>query len=242
MLTDKKIIEYVMGEAAKSNVEKRQVGCVIVGKHGGVVEVIAKGYNTDEVHAETMACEHLIANAVELKDYSDLVCYVTHQPCPDCAHTLLAHGVTKVEVVEAFMKFDGDKTRYDLVDPEFSLALFKDARSVTEHSPNDNISLLWNTLRVYQAKSDKSLLIDIVINLYGADIRQAETEIAEVLTFGARKYKPNNWRKCVDTGRYLAACFRHLNDWNFDPVDVESGKLHRAHIATNLMFLFCLEK
>ena len=32
------------------------------------------------------------------------------------------HGIDKVEVVEAFIKFDGDKLRYDLIPPSATKA------------------------------------------------------------------------------------------------------------------------
>lgn len=239
---DKKLIEYVMGEAAKSNVEKRQVGALIVAHHeDGTWSIVGRGYNTEEVHAEAMACEDLFNSEYVKPEESVLTCYVTHPPCPNCATLLAEHGVSNTKVVEAFMKFDGDKTRYDLVDPEFSLALMRAAKGIMVSSGVNNINYLWKQARAYHKQPTTSQLLTLVNDLYGFNVAQAEREIAEVLTFGARKYKPNNWRKCSDTGRYLAAVFRHLDDWNTKgEVDEESGKLHRAHIATNLMFLFCL--
>ena len=63
--------------------------------------------------------------------------------------------------------------------------------------------------------------------------------IAEVLTFGASKYGPNNWQ-LVDNAeeRYLDALYRHLEAYRagkrYDP---ESGLTHLAHAATNVAFL-----
>lgn len=238
---DKKIVEYVLGEAAKSNIEKRQVGAIIVAHHDdGSWDIVSRGYNVEDAHAEAMACEELFNNEYVKPEGSILVCYVSHPPCPNCATLLAEHGVSNTEVVEAFMKFDGDKTRYDLIDPEFSLALMGITSSAVGKQVN-GIKYLWQQLRMYQQRPDKSQLLFIVNELFGYDAKLAELEIAKVLTFGARKYKPNNWRKCTDTGRYLAACFRHLADWEAKgEIDEESGMEHRAHLATNLMFLFCL--
>lgn len=255
---DKKIVEYVLGEAAKSNVEKRQVGAIIVAHHDdGSWNIISRGYNVNEqvendtpmgpvkdcisTHAEAMACEELFNKEYVKPEGSILVCYVSHPPCPNCATLLAEHGVSNTEIVEAFMKFDGDKTRYDLIDPEFSLNLQRECSDNCSAVITGNLSYVWLKLRRYQLDADKSELILLILYLFGYNAKLAERKIAEVLTFGARKYKPNNWRKCTDTGRYLAACFRHLADWEAKgEIDEESGMEHRAHLATNLMFLFCL--
>ena len=68
--------------------------------------------------------------------------------------------------------------------------------------------------------------------------------MVSVLTHGARKYSPDNWRHVTDgEDRYFAACMRHL--WaarrgeEFDP---DSGLDHLAHALCNLMFLYELKK
>lgn len=63
-------------------------------------------------------------------------------------------------------------------------------------------------------------------------------EVVEILTFGAKKYKPDNWKYVRPTKRYLAAAFRHLVAWaKGDKIDTESGKSHLAHAVCNLLFL-----
>lgn len=63
-------------------------------------------------------------------------------------------------------------------------------------------------------------------------------ELAKVLTFGAKKYAPNNWRKGITFGRLLAASARHLfaimRGENLDP---ETGLHHAAHLMCCAMFL-----
>lgn len=63
--------------------------------------------------------------------------------------------------------------------------------------------------------------------------------VAKVLTFGAKKYAPNNW-KLVDNAqeRYEAALLRHLTAIKKgEDVDIDSGLPHIYHVACNAMFL-----
>lgn len=186
-MTKHDLISYVFGEAAKSNIEKRKVGCVITNKEG---RVLGKGYNTEDLHAEMMALQDFKDSGCLRAENSSFIVYVTHQPCPACADELmLTLGInTRIEVIERFIKFDGDKVRYDLVPPSAIKAM------------------------------------------------------AEVLTFGARKYKPNNWKNCEDPERYLAALYRHLEAWRAGEInDQDSGMHHLAHAMTNLAFILELK-
>ena len=63
--------------------------------------------------------------------------------------------------------------------------------------------------------------------------------IAEVLTFGAKKYTADGWQTLPDRkNRYFAATMRHLLAyWSGERVDPESGLSHLDHVATNIMFL-----
>lgn len=63
-------------------------------------------------------------------------------------------------------------------------------------------------------------------------------DVARVLTFGAKKYKPNNWKNVDDPTRYISALYRHLELWRAgEMIDRESGLTHLAHAATNIAFL-----
>lgn len=65
----------------------------------------------------------------------------------------------------------------------------------------------------------------------------AELALVEVLTLGAQKYSPENWR-FVERWRYEAAMGRHLNARRRgELLDPESGKPHTAHAMACLMFL-----
>lgn len=68
--------------------------------------------------------------------------------------------------------------------------------------------------------------------------------VAEVLTFGAKKYEPNSWQTVEDgRRRYEDALYRHwLAYLKGEEVDVESGLSHLKHIACNTMFLLHLNK
>ncbi len=63
--------------------------------------------------------------------------------------------------------------------------------------------------------------------------------VIDVLTYGAKKYEPDNWKQ-VDNpqDRYYAAAMRHIAAWRceefFDP---ETNLPHLAHAVCCLLFL-----
>ena len=66
--------------------------------------------------------------------------------------------------------------------------------------------------------------------------------LAEVLTFGARKYTIDGWKYVPDAKRrYMDALFRHLEAFRSGEThDQESGLHHLAHLLTNVAFLHYL--
>lgn len=64
-------------------------------------------------------------------------------------------------------------------------------------------------------------------------------EVAKVLTFGAKKYAPENWRKVADPhNRYMDAALRHLNaHLRGEIFDTESRLPHIAHAICCLLFI-----
>lgn len=60
-------------------------------------------------------------------------------------------------------------------------------------------------------------------------------DIVAVLTFGAEKYSPNNWRKSGSWVQVGDCALRHL--LAKDERDAESGFRHMAHFGCNLVFL-----
>ncbi len=64
-------------------------------------------------------------------------------------------------------------------------------------------------------------------------------DVVEVLTVGAKKYSPNNWKKVPDAkNRYIAAALRHISARCQDEIyDREDGLSHTAHAICCLLFL-----
>lgn len=60
-----------------------------------------------------------------------------------------------------------------------------------------------------------------------------------VLTFGARKYGPDNWKNVANLrARYFAAALRHLWAWwRGERQDPDTGESHLAHAACCVFFL-----
>jgi hypothetical protein len=69
-------------------------------------------------------------------------------------------------------------------------------------------------------------------------------DVVRILTFGAKKYAPNNWQNLSEAeDRYYAALLRHLAEWRKgNLIDEESGMSHMAHIMCKVVFLEWLEK
>lgn len=66
-------------------------------------------------------------------------------------------------------------------------------------------------------------------------------QVVKVLTYGANKYAPENWRN-VESERYVAALFRHIVAWRKgEKFDKETNLHHLAHAICNLIFLMELE-
>lgn len=66
--------------------------------------------------------------------------------------------------------------------------------------------------------------------------------MAEVITYGAKKYQANNWQTCTDTDRFVGAIYRHIEAWRAgEELDPESGLHHLAHAMTNLAYLLFLK-
>ena len=64
------------------------------------------------------------------------------------------------------------------------------------------------------------------------------SQVVDVLTFGAKKYAPDNWKKVRPMKRYVGAAFRHLTAWCMgEKFDKEDGKSHLAHAICCLLFL-----
>lgn len=63
--------------------------------------------------------------------------------------------------------------------------------------------------------------------------------VVDVLDFGVRKYRIDNWQQVPDSRRrYFSACMRHLTAWyEGEAVDADSGLPHLAHACACILFL-----
>ena len=70
----------------------------------------------------------------------------------------------------------------------------------------------------------------------------AVAPVVDVLTFGAKKYAPDNWKTVPEWDRrYYAAAMRHLVAWSQGEwLDPESGLPHLAHANCCILFLTSL--
>ncbi len=78
---------------------------------------------------------------------------------------------------------------------------------------------------------------------YGLMPPYALQEFADVLTYGAKKYEPDNWKRVPDAKRrYFDAAMRHM--WALkrgEQVDPETGLHHAAHAMCCLAFIIDIE-
>ena len=66
-------------------------------------------------------------------------------------------------------------------------------------------------------------------------------EVTRVITLGAEKYDPENWKRVPEgRRRYYAAAMRHMEAWRKGEKQDEIGTHHIANAISNLIFI--LEK
>ena len=69
--------------------------------------------------------------------------------------------------------------------------------------------------------------------------------IAQVLTYGAKKYNRGNWKKMTedDRARIADSLLRHIYSYlKGEKIDKESNLSHLYHASCNLMFLDYLDR
>jgi len=113
------------------------------------------------------------------------------------------------------------------------------------HPPCDNCKQAILDLGISE---DRIYIVDSFIKFdagklrYGLVPPEATKALAEVLTYGAKKYKPNNWKN-GEPDRYVDALYRHLEAWRAgESHDDESGLPHLSHALTNVAFLLWFEE
>lgn len=63
--------------------------------------------------------------------------------------------------------------------------------------------------------------------------------VGEVFTYGANKYKRDNWKLGIMWSEIYGSALRHLlRFWRGEWLDDESGLPHLAHLVANAAFLF----
>jgi hypothetical protein len=68
---------------------------------------------------------------------------------------------------------------------------------------------------------------------------EAITELAKLMTMGAKKYDDRNWEKGMRWGRTFAALNRHLwKFWNGQEIDPETGVHHMVAVIWNAVALY----
>lgn len=69
-------------------------------------------------------------------------------------------------------------------------------------------------------------------------------QVVKVLTHGATKYAPDNWKKVEPyRDRYYAACLRHITAWRVgERMDPETKLPHLAHAVCCLIFILWRER
>lgn len=94
----------------------------------------------------------------------------------------------------------------------------QDPNGVDQHAPGAKLDA---------GKADASLLLDFGLALHA---------VAQIGTFGAKKYTRGGWKTVPDgETRYTAAMIRHLLQEHVEKVDKDSGLLHAAHAAWNAL-------
>lgn len=103
---------------------------------------------------------------------------------------------------------------------------------------------MWSSAHLYfRRQSLRLTLLDAIKHDDGKpslDLLPPEAleEIAKVLSFGAHKYEPHNWRKGFKWSRLSAALLRHVFAFlRGEDLDPETGLSHLAHAGCMLLFL-----
>ena len=119
---------------------------------------------------------------------------------------------------------------------------FSDCAMFITHPPCDNCRAALASYGLDYGVSNGFLKFDNSKLRYSLIPPKTTKELAKVLTYGAKKYKPNNWKNADDTTRYIDALYRHLESWRSgESFDDESGLSHLSHALTNIAFLIEFE-
>jgi tRNA(Arg) A34 adenosine deaminase TadA len=209
-------MQLAFEKAAKSTAKKRKVGCVIVAKTINGNNFVAHGFNLNKEGVE-LSCEDengktlpevLHAEEVAINNFE----FAVHDNLPPHIDFSIAPTVfiTHQPCENCIVKLSQFFKDYFTVDV-----------NLRDHNVIADTGMKFDTAK---------LRLDLV--------PPGPIEaLAAVLTYGAKKYKPNNWRS-VEAERYVAAFERHWLAYRQGGIlDPESKLPHLAHCMTNLAFL-----
>lgn len=108
---------------------------------------------------------------------------------------------------------------------------------------NDTTALQYNPVDVAFNKTTAGVKYDNGKPQWSLLPFRALTQVVEVLTYGAKKYAPDNWKKVPDARRrYIDAGFRHLTAYTTGETnDPETGKHHLAHAICCMLYLVAFD-
>lgn len=109
----------------------------------------------------------------------------------------------------------------------------------TRLSPYDStiIPLNCNGTQYASNKANKNDILDNK-NMLQLLPPLAQERIAEVFTYGSKKYSSWNWANGIEYSRLYGALQRHLTAWyKGEEIDPETGKSHLAHAGCCIMML-----
>lgn len=221
--------------AAMSPCSKRKVGAVVVDASG-------KGF-VGTNHNNGKDCEDYNGNTLATVVHAEIdainqfrafgkgpatAIYVTHPPCENCRKAIANIGIKEIIIVDEFMKFDSDKASFELLPASIATVC------------NDLPSLANLVIALRTRGNLGGLAYEQLINLLagGRSAAVVATAVNNVLKYGAKKYKPNNWRNVDDINRYWDALMRHcIAIERGEEFDSESKLPHRDHALCNVVFL-----
>ena len=116
----------------------------------------------------------------------------------------------------------GDKKLYDFK---------KNDEMINGMKPDDHKT------KIYEGDTDIGLKFDQEKTMWQLVPWDCVKGVAEILTFGAKKYAPNSWQE-IEEERYFGAMMRHwIAMQEGEKLDSESGMPHAYHFLTNAMFI-----
>lgn len=184
--------------------------------------------------AETSVCKKRKVAAVIVDNEGRIVCTGVNRPPPGYTSCETPHGESLPGVIHA----ERDAVqKFPPKSPNGPFTMY------VTHKPCDTCKALVIKAGISKVVVDTQFLKfdknKLRYDLIPTESAKAE---AEVLTYGAKKYKANNWKRADDTSRYTAALYRHLEAWRAgELIDKESGLSHLAHAKTNIAFLIWFE-